>query len=121
MLMYAAATMLIAHNIAFTLSQVEAEEHPPIPEPIPAKMMGGRLSPIATDKYRQNGERHNPTSWSVAKPHALHGKRRTAPHASHDPLMILLMDSQRIAAIVLVLELKRILLTKSRWYLFDAR
>jgi hypothetical protein len=111
--MYAAAAILIAHNIAFTLSQVDAEEHPPIPEPIPAKIMGGRFSPMATDKYRQKGERHNPTSWSVAKPHALHGKIRTAPHASHDPLRILLIDSQRIAAIVVDLDLTRVLFTKS--------
>ncbi len=38
----------------------------------------------------------------MAKPHALKGKQTTAPHASHDPLRILLMDSQRIAAIVVI-------------------
>jgi hypothetical protein len=48
MLIYAAAAILMKHNIALIFNQVEAEEHPPIFEPIPAKMMGGRLRPMAT-------------------------------------------------------------------------
>ncbi len=102
MLMYAAAAMLMKHKTALTFNQVDAEEHPPIPEPSPANMMGGRLRPMATVKYRQKGERHNPTSISAVKPHALQGKQITAPHASHVPLRILLMDSQSIAAIGMV-------------------
>lgn len=62
--------------------------------------MGGRFRPMATVRYKQNGDRQRFANWPLAMPHALQGRVNTVPITSHPPLSILLNDSHRIAAMV---------------------
>jgi len=64
------------------------------------KTMGGMLSPTATVRKRQKGDRQSCVTCSHAQPQALQGKVRTVPHALQLPWRSLPNDSQRIAAMV---------------------
>eukprot|EP00584_Thalassiosira_punctigera_P022096 CAMPEP_0172553896 /NCGR_PEP_ID=MMETSP1067-20121228/52273_1 /TAXON_ID=265564 ORGANISM="Thalassiosira punctigera, Strain Tpunct2005C2" /NCGR_SAMPLE_ID=MMETSP1067 /ASSEMBLY_ACC=CAM_ASM_000444 /LENGTH=268 /DNA_ID=CAMNT_0013342159 /DNA_START=66 /DNA_END=873 /DNA_ORIENTATION=- len=104
-LMYNAATMLMTHSSELRSIQFEAEMHPSSPflpplHAIPVKTTGGRLSPTATVRYRQNGDRHSLVTCPEARPHTRKGREQTAPTASHTPLRSLPKDSHRIAAMV---------------------
>jgi hypothetical protein len=100
-LMYKAAKILIEHKSALIYIQFKLDSHPPYD--LAVKMIGGMFNPNATERYRQNGERHTLVIWSVARPHALQGRVRTVPTASHVPRRILEMDSHRMAAIIIYL------------------